>query len=218
MKSDTRNHLLDTAQRLFAEQGYASTSLRQITAAAEANLAAVHYHFGSKEELMDELISRKAGPVNVARLANLDRVEADAGANPPALEGVLAAFLMPMSEAADRDPQFVRLMGRMYAEGLLPQIVQRHFQTVATRFWKALRRALPELPEKEFQWRAHFMIGAMAHTMCGVPDPRLVGPAPVDFRSRIERLLVFLAGGFRAPASQADEPVPQPQSCEEKSK
>ncbi len=105
-----------------------------------------------------------------------------------------------MAEAADRDPQFVRLMGRMLSEGLIQSIVQKHFQTVTSRFFGALRRSLPELSEEDFRWRLHFMFGAMAHTMCAVQDFTCLGATPGDFHGRIERLIVFVAGGFQAPA------------------
>src|SRR5579863_8025495 len=125
---DTKQRILDTAERLVAEQGYSGTSLRHIIAEAGVNLAAVHYHFGSKEELLDELILRKAGPVNAERIERLDRVLSEAGDAAPRVDTVLEAFLQPMAEAADRDPQFVRLMGRIMAEGLLQSVVQKHFQ------------------------------------------------------------------------------------------
>jgi AcrR family transcriptional regulator len=206
---DTKQKILDTAERLFGEHGYDATSLRQIIAAAGVNLAAIHYHFGSKQELLDELILRKAGPVNQQRIEMLDRVMADAGSGPLAVEKVLEAFLAPMSTVADQNPQFVRVMGRLHAEGLMPVVVQRHFQPVIARFRAAIERALPELPEREFLWRLHFMIGAMAHTMCGTPDFTGVAGGRGDFRSRIDRLVVFLSGGFRAPIPQGVELVPR---------
>src|SRR5215472_5566993 len=200
MKTDTKHRILDTAERLFAEQGYAATSLRQIIAEANVNLAAVHYHFGPKEKVLDAVIQRKVGPVNEARMALFDRAEAEAGHGSPPVERVLRAFLSPMSEAADHNPQFVRMMGRIYADGLLPEIKQRHFGTVWARFVKAMHAALPDLSERELLWRMHFLQGAMAHTMCATP---MLGNPPADFGSRIERLLVFLAAGFRAPAIKA---------------
>lgn len=195
----TKQKILDTAERLIGEQGYAATSLRQIIAEAGVNLASIHYHFGSKEELLDEIILRKAGPVNTERMSRLDRLEAEAGGGPVPVYDVLEAFLLPMGEAADRNPQFVKLMGRMIAEGLLRGIAQKHFQVVMLRFAQALRRALPDLPEDEFLWRHQFMIGAMAHTMCGSPDLVVPGAQRVGFRERIERLIGFAAGGFQAP-------------------
>jgi len=210
MIQDTKQKLLDTAERLFGQQGYDATSLRQIIAAAGVNLASVHYHFGSKEELLDGVVLRRAGPVNAVRIAMLDRLEAEAGPAPPALERVLESFLLPMAEAADQHPQFVKLMGRMYAEGMMPAITRKHFHAVACRFAATLRKALPELPEEELGWRIHFMIGAMAHAMCGVPlfpalaDVTAAGLAG-DFRTRIDRLLTFLSAGFRAPMPKTEE-------------
>jgi len=67
--TDTKEKILDTAERLIGEQGYSATSLRHIIAQARVNLAAVHYHFGSKEDLLDAVVARKATPVNDARLA-----------------------------------------------------------------------------------------------------------------------------------------------------
>src|SRR5260370_41736213 len=128
MMPDTKQKILDAAERLFSEQGYAATSLRQIIAEAGVNLAAVHYHFGSKEELLDDVVRRRAGPVNEARIALLDCIEAEKGNAPPLVERVLEAFLLPTAEAASRHPQFVKLMGRMLAEGMMPGILQKHFQ------------------------------------------------------------------------------------------
>ena len=79
---DTKQKILETAERLFGSQGYDATSLRHIIAEAGVNLAAIHYHFGSKEELLDELILRKIQPVNAERIALLDRIEAEAGQVP----------------------------------------------------------------------------------------------------------------------------------------
>lgn len=194
---DTKHKILDAAERLIAEQGYDATSLRQIIAEAGVNVAAIHYHFGSKQELLDEVILRKAGPVNEQRIAMLEQLLAQPGALE--VESVLEAFLGPTAPAAEQNPQFVRLMGRMHADGLLPTLAQRHFQPVIVRFRAAMQRALPELPEEELLWRLHFMIGAMAHAMCGSPDFTGVGAGCSDYSNRIERLITFLGGGFRAP-------------------
>jgi AcrR family transcriptional regulator len=197
--TDTKQRILDTAERLIAEQGYAATSLRHIIAEAGVNLAAIHYHFGSKEELLDEVIQRKIGPVNEQRLAWLDRLEREAAPASPGVDSVLESFFWPMAEAADRTPEFVPFMGRMLAEGMMPAILARHFQQVTTRLMEALRRAAPQLPEEEFSWRMHFMSGAIAHTMCGARLFPSLGGAGSDFRTRIAMLATFLSAGFRAP-------------------
>ena len=97
---DTKQRLLDTAERLFGENGYASVSLRQVIAEAEVNIAAVHYHFGSKEGLLDAVLLRKIGPVTKQRMENLDRVLAEAGSKAPCVEKVLEAFLLPTAAVA----------------------------------------------------------------------------------------------------------------------
>jgi AcrR family transcriptional regulator len=203
--TDTKDKILDTAERLIGEQGYAATSLRQIIAEAGVNLAAVHYHFGSKEDLLDAVVLRKVAPVNEARVARLERVEAEAGSGPLEVESVLESFFMPTVEVANRNPAFVRLMGQMLAEGMMPRIVERHFQATGLRFIGALRRALPGLPEEELLWRVHFMIGAMAHTMCRAPIlPQMAGDG-ADLGPRMKRLVTFLGAGFRAPATAGKE-------------
>ena len=200
---DTKQRILDTAERLIGEQGYAGTSLRHIIAEAGVNLAAVHYHFGSKEELLDRVILRKAEAVNAERLARLDRLET-AGKAPVSVEKVLNAFFEPMIEAGSQSPQFVRLMGRLYAEGLLPAVVAKHFQPTLERFVQALHRALPELPQTELASRLQFMIGAMSHAVCGprgfLPPIAPVGPS--DFQTTMRRLVGFLIGGLQAPPTR----------------
>jgi AcrR family transcriptional regulator len=205
MISDTKHKILDTAERLFSEKGYDATSLRQIIAEAGVNLAAVHYHFGSKEELLDALVVRRVGPVNTARIARLDRLDADSTCPQPAVERVLEAFLLPMLDVAVENPRFVRLMGRLYAEGMMPAITRKHFHSTGLRFLGSMRKALPELPEDELAWRVHFMVGAMAHTMCGVPVFPEALAATADFPTRIARLVTFLGAGFRAPVLQFEE-------------
>jgi AcrR family transcriptional regulator len=203
--TDTKERILDAAERLIGEQGYAATSLRQIIGEAGVNLAAVHYHFGSKEELLDAVVVRKVTPVNEARIARLERVESEAGSGPLEVEKVLESFFIPTAEVASRNPGFVRLMGQMLAEGMMPRIVEKHFHATGLRFVTALRRAVPELPQEELMWRVHFMVGAMAHAMCRAPIfPQMTGDGS-DMEPRMKRLVTFLSAGFRAPATAGKE-------------
>jgi AcrR family transcriptional regulator len=195
---DTKQRIIETAERLFGEQGYAITSLRQVIAEAEVNVAAVHYHFGTKEDLLDAVVKPKADQVNTVRLQMLDRAETDSGGAPLKVEMVLEAFLIPTAAVARANPPFVRLMGRMLSEGMMPAIVERHFQPVKERFFAALSRSLPHLSREELMWRVHFMIGAMAHTMIQEPVTPFVIPE-TDFEVRLRRLVRFLGAAFRAP-------------------
>lgn len=200
---DTKKKILDSAQRLIGSQGYAATSVRHIISEAGVNLAAIHYHFGSKEDLLAAVIARKAVLVNEERMKLLDRLEAEAGTGPLSVKEVLEAWFLPMAEAADGDPSFVLLMGRLMSEGMLQTIVEKHFREPAARISGALRRSLPELPDEEFRWRMHFMFGAMAFTMCGRSEFTGIGGDTRDFGGRIDRLITFLIAGFQAPVSSA---------------
>lgn len=208
--TETEVKILDTAERLFGEQGYAATSLRQIIAAAGVNLAAIHYHFGSKEDLLDRLVMRKAGPVNEERIAMLDRYEAAAGTAPVPVEMILQAFLEPPFLKINKSPNFSKLMGRMYGEGMMPLIVERHFQPTVTRFFAAFGRALPALSPTELALRLQFMVGSMSHTMFAMQLGTVHNPPlPTDGAVLLHALIAFLCGSLHAPAAL-------PESTEEK--
>ncbi|MGO9259357.1 MAG: TetR/AcrR family transcriptional regulator [Bryobacteraceae bacterium] len=195
---DTKQRILDTAERLFGEQGYDAISLRHIIGEAGVNLAAVHYHFGSKEDLLDEVVVRKLGPVNEARLALLDQAEKEAAGAPVPVERILRAFLTPTETAARQNPEFVKVMGRIVAEGLIERIAQRHFRPMIDRFVEVLQRSLPDLSKEELGWRIYFMFGAISRALCGESQTWLTGE-PGDFEERIEKLIAFLSGAFQAP-------------------
>ncbi len=195
--TETRQKILDMAERLFGEFGYADTSLRRIIAEAGVNLAAIHYHFGSKQGLLDQAILRKAGPMNEDRIKLLDKFEAEAAPEPVSVEKIIVAFLTPVASIA-KNQEFVKLMGRVHSEGLMPEIASRNFQPMITRFVAALRRALSDLSDKELAWRVHFALGAMAHAMTMRPE-RNPEAAREEPSLIVQMLVAFISGGFRAP-------------------
>ena len=196
---ETQGKILDTAEHLFGTNGFAGTSLRQIIAEAGVNLAAIHYHFGGKEELLDQLVKRKVGPVNQERLALLDRFEADASPAPVSIDKLLRAFLEPPLQRMKEHPDFAKMMGRLYGEGLMPQIAERNFQSVIARFTAAFSRSLPHLNEKQVAVRLQFLVGAMAHTMLFAFQG-----FPIDGDLLIRELIAFVTGGLKAPASMGE--------------
>ena len=203
----TKERILDTAERLFSEHGYAATSLRSIIASAGVNLAAVHYHFHSKEALLEAVILRRSVPANHERLILLDRFEKEAGGNPAPLEKVIEAFVVPtlqMSrDAGSGSMVFMKLLGRLHAEGdLLPRILTSQFGDVLHRFGAALRAALPDLPQEELFWRLNLALGALAQTLRGgSKDLETISDLSFSFNSEtaLEQLVAFLSAGFRAP-------------------
>jgi AcrR family transcriptional regulator len=201
--TDTKQKILDAAERLFGENGYAVTSLRHVISEAQVNLAAIHYHFGSKQDLLDQVILRKAGPMNERRLKLLDQFESEAAPEPASVEKIVVAFILP-ALLIDKSPEFIKLMGRVHTEGLMPEIARRNFQPMIGRFTSALHRALPDLSMNELLWKAHFAMGAMAHAFTTRPE--------LDEESTLEspmavatRLVAFISSGFRAPATLEKE-------------
>src|ERR1700676_2745157 len=117
-KIETKQRILDSAERLFADRGFEATSLRSIIADAKVNLAAVHYHYHSKDALLDAVILRRVSPVNRERLRMLDDCERIAEGTAPSLESVLEAFLGPPFRLGS-DPSsktFLRLIGRIMGD------------------------------------------------------------------------------------------------------
>lgn len=205
---DTRDRLLDTAERLFAQQGLDATSLRHITAEAGVNLAAVHYHFGSKEALVRAVFARRLGPLNKERLRLLDECEARAGSGGPSLEEVVEAFIAPplrlRGEPEQGGENFCLLMGQLFSESSKwRQIIFAEFGETLSRFPEAFRRALPHLPESELFWRLHFTIGTMVHTLRASEILVHLSQGqcdPADVEGTIRRLKAFVVAGLRAPA------------------
>jgi AcrR family transcriptional regulator len=163
----TKERILDVAEGLFAQDGFEGTSLRAITTRAGVNLAAVNYHFQSKDALIRAVIARRIAPVNAKRLARLDAIEAAAGDGPPPIGPLIEAFVRPVIEIRSCAKEFAPIMGRVFSENaeFAERFFREHLSAVAQRFTAAFERAVPGLGREEVLWRAFFMIGSMALTL-----------------------------------------------------
>ncbi len=200
----TRERILDAAERLFAEHGFAGTSHRQITAEAQVNLAAVNYHFGSKEELFVEVVRRRLKPVNERRLEMLDEAEGRPGG--ARLEDVARAFVEPVVEARDEDGDsgvLPKLMARVvgepggWAERLLPLV----FAGVAARFLASLERIMPEAKRDDLLWGLVFSAGVLSHyLLVGGLIRRIAGGAAeaAETGETVERMVRYITAGLKA--------------------
>ena len=204
-RTDIKERILDVAEHLFAENGVKETSVRDITTAAGVHLAAVNYHFRSKEELVRAVIARRAAPLNRRRLELLEAYEAEAGDGPAPLERILHAFFAPSVQLCLQHADVMRLAARILfeADKDLRRIFLSHFVDVFLRFKSAVMRHMPpELPERELFWRMHFLIGAMIHTWANHSDLEWISGGLCTFANEqdmIERLIAFCAAGLRAP-------------------
>jgi AcrR family transcriptional regulator len=193
---DTKERILDAAEKLFGQNGFDATSLRDITTEAGVNLAAVNYHFQSKESLIDSAIARRMEPVNHRRIEMLD-----AAGSHPTLEQILIAFLQPVLDRHLSAP--LGLMGQILAtpDAFITRLFKRHLSIVSQRFTDALVKALPDLSRTDLLWRLNFTGGAIAHVLArGHLMPEITGGLcdPTDRPAVLARLVTFAAAGFRA--------------------
>ena len=202
-EKDTKGRILDTAEKLFGMNGFDGTSLRDITSAAEVNLAAINYHFQSKDSLIDAIVLRRIEPVNRRRFELLDA----AGPN-PTVEQIMRAFMAPVMQV--KADALVPLIGRILSNPdlFVERVFHKHLAPVSQRFVEALSKALPDLPPSELLWRLHFSVGVLTHTMLwGSIFPKITnGVCDIsDREALVDRAVRFVAAGFRAPASKGSE-------------
>ena len=216
-EADTKEKLLDAAERLFADGGFHRTSLREITAAAGVNLASVNYHFGSKDQLIQAIFTRRLGPINEARLAALDQLESHLDSGPAPLEKLVESFVGPalrLCHQWDQAGSISRLLGNVMnqPDTRLKQQFVDQFRVVIHRYSTALSRALPELSSEEIHWRFLFMAGLMAHTILWTHDMPVLPGVPslgTDVEATIEHLVGFTCAGLRSdPPSQPQAGIP----------
>lgn len=205
-KQTTKHRILDAAEALFADRGFAETSLRTITNRADVNLASVNYHFGSKKSLIQAVFDRFLQGF-VKELDNeLNPLEKQEDA--PTVEEVLHTLVKPLMAVDGKRQQgtsnFMKLLGRAYAEsqGHMRRFMQENYAPYLMRFTTQLHRAAPELANNEMFWRLHFMLGTVIFTLAG--SQALHEIAEADFKESmtleqtLERLLPFLAAGFKS--------------------
>lgn len=215
----TRERLLDSAERHFSEHGFAGASLREITNDAEANLAAVSYHFGSKEELFVAVIERVMAPINRERLELLDAAEERAAGRPLELEELIAILVGPVlrSHAAEGGAGCsLRLFARGQFEdaSMWKRIAEGPLKVIKPRLEAALARSLPHLSAQEIAYRMHFMMGAVKSAAGDQHALRAMSRGlcdPDDIEGTLAQLVAFLAAGMRAP-SLAARPTSGPTS------
>lgn len=210
--AETTDRILDAAERLLSERGLAGVSLRAVTSAAGVNLAAVNYHFGSKEALVGALLRRRIEPMNRARLERLDELEAQGA--PLELEQVLEAFIAPalrQADAAGLPPgALMRLVSRLHAEPneFFERMLLPLFRGVLERFVPALQRCLPGLEGAELLWCVHFAIAAIKGAIADQSRLEAISHGLCNARDTegaIARLVPFVAAGMREAERRALE-------------
>ena len=207
--AETKARLLEAASELFAERGYAGTSMRAVTQAAGVSVSSANYHFGSKQALLHATLAEVIGPVNRERIDRLTQLEAAAGADGPDLESILEAFLAPAVErrdAASGRDAFRRLAARLYSDP--PDVVAafklENFVPLTDRFLAALQRALPPASKDRVELAFQLVVGMMVHVIAGQLElGKPVGPAPPPDAELTRMIVRFAAAGLRSELAEA---------------
>jgi AcrR family transcriptional regulator len=205
---ERRQAILDVAEALFAENGIAATSVRSILATAGANVAAVHYHFGSKEKLVGEVFRRRAETIANERVRGLKRALADPDTT-WRLERIIRAFLESGFTGGDTPEgaaRFARLRARLSTEDteLARRLLAVCFDASSRQFVAALAAVLPGLDEVAIAWRFHAMLGVMVYTMANPGRiQQLTDGAcdPSDYLEAVDQLVPIVAAMFRQGSS-----------------
>lgn len=191
---DTREKILDAAEALIIEHGYAGTSLRAIAASADVNLAATNYHFGSKKGLLAAVFHRRIQPLNELRLQRLkDLIKSERSLT---IHSIMETFFSPFRHG-ELPANLPGIIGRLLAEpeALTKPILEDEFSEPMARFLGALMLVLPDVDPDELRWRFHFMIGAMIQ-MLRIQAPLGIEPNPERFKQGIDQLVDFCVAGI----------------------
>ena len=208
LQAGTKQRILDTAEHLFACEGYRGTSLRAITGKAGVNLAAVNYHFGSKRALLEEVIKRRMGPLNQVRRKRLEEIRARSltEGKRPDIRAVLTAFIEPtilFRESERGAGDFITFIGRSFADpdDTVRTVFHRVINPMVQLLFRTVSEALPNQPKDIIFWRLHFTIGALFHTMhiYGAMKPAFMSmTTDIDARSLVNLIIPYVTAGMKA--------------------
>jgi len=210
--TETVDRILDAAEILFAEKGFSETSLRMITSQAKVNLAAVNYHFGSKNALIQAVFSRFLTPLNDLMVEGLKANKwGEDGGETPSIEDVLSLYTKSLLKIPTRNENgvsiFMRLLGLAYtqSQGHLRKYLEDTYSKTFWPFLSLVKQITPELSTTERFWRTQFVIGSMAFTMSSIQPLTDIlenkAGSEANPEQVIDFLVPFLAAGLSATPS-----------------
>ncbi len=207
-EKSTRARILRAALEVFAERGFAAATLREITDVAQVNVAAIHYHFGSRDVLIHEVMHAVSEPLNRLRL---EALEHPPGGVPLGLAGIIEALVAPpvllSFEATGQWRLLIRLLiqARALPQQATNQAIFEQYDALALRFVGAMMQAEPRLGREEAFWRYAFAIGAMMYIVSDSDQSyhrlqRISGGAcdTDDPRRIVAQLVAFITAGIQA--------------------
>src|SRR5436190_11576574 len=208
----TRDRILRTGERLFAERGFNGVSVRELAAAAQVNIASIGYHFDNKEGLLSEVYRRHCEPMIEERLRGLAAASRLLGKTKikTKIAAIIEAFIRPALQQVEAEDgeTFIRLRAVLSGENseLLEKLVAENFDQSSTVFIDQLCVCLPHLSRTDVCWRFHFLLGSIYYTAAG---PHRISAFsngrcnPSDTEAVIQELVPFMTRAFPAPATKA---------------
>jgi AcrR family transcriptional regulator len=196
---ETADRLLDTAERLFGEQGYDGVGIRELATEANVNLGAATYHFGSKKALYLETFMRRFRPTNAERLRLLRKAEAEAKSKPLTVEKIVDCVVRPPYLLGLEHPNFHALMARslFMPPPFLHAAIHKELAPNVEVFIAAFRRSLPDVPEDLLHLRTMFAMGALL--MFSVQRGKMRFPQNSKFDDSLLRELIrFISAGLQS--------------------
>ncbi len=197
--------LLDAAEAEFATHGVDTASLRSIMRSAGANPAAVHYHYGSRDELARAVLDRILAPIQARRLELLDQLVAAQGDQPPTAAQLIEALVRPDFEAAvaagRRSPAGGRIIGEIYARpaSFVKSLVEESFGPVAERFLPHLMTAVPGLDPPEIGWRIRWGVFGVVGALFSDDDTSITAE---NSELELKRVVAITTGAVVAPPTK----------------
>ncbi len=201
-RASAKDVILDTAERLFAEQGMESVSLRTINTEAGYSVAALHYHFGTRDKLIDALISRRQTPIMARRKEFLDELEKE---ERPDIYRITEALVLPMAEPILENPELglrtIKFFFRTYIDqasyGQTKDIIEESHRI----FNGLLKRALPEIDQALLHQRWVIASELTFQGLANIDNVMTIrsGSSQIEnYRHYVNRLIDFIAGGIAA--------------------
>lgn len=202
--SNLRDEILDAAEELFANLGYAGTTMREVSQYAKVTQALISYYFGSKFGLFEEVFLRRGSAISDERLKNLETLQARGQI--PGVQAIVEAFLLPtvVLRTSIQGRHFLRLQARLHTEppNISYALRDKAYGTSTQRYVDALKEAVPGLSDLDANWRITLMVGTYLYAFSDshrmeerLPDGQY---NPEDWQSLIGQVTSFVVGGMSA--------------------
>lgn len=195
----TKERILNSTERLIAEHGFAELSIRKISLQAHTNLAAINYHFGNKEQLINQMLERRLNNLFEVRMKMLHELNQGDEKMTCNLKQILHAFIAPALYMINDEHQggkvFMKVLARAYAEqsDSLHDLLAKRYTPIIKEFAEAIQLASPDLPKDTVFWRFHFIIGALTYAMADFGASSMAKQMPENeyFNKSVEELIQF---------------------------